>query len=115
PATSTGGAVASCRLYHFTDSEVIGSPTGTNDSIMAVDTFGTVQVFSFGTNIHEEIYVPSNFSNHPRFVVTADLGKSMWLCRVDRVAYTGGATTTGNMLTVDLSALNASEVVLHTT
>lgn len=115
PATMTPGSVASCRLYHFTDAETAGAPTGSSDQIMAVDTFGTVQLYAFGVNIHEEIYVPSNFASHPRFVVTGDDGKGMWLCRVDRVNYTGGLTTTGRMLTVDLSALTATEVVMHTT
>jgi hypothetical protein len=114
PTTSGSNTSASARLYHFTNTEDATNITGTVDAIFAVDTYGTVQTFAFGANIHEEIYVPSNFSSHPRFVVTAANGKRMWFCRIDRVAYTGGVTTTGNMLTVDLSGvLTANEEVMH--
>ncbi len=98
---------ASCRLYTFTDLEDGTNPTGTQDSIVAVDTFSGVQTFNFNTNIHEEIYVPANFSDEAIFAVTADSGTQLWICRTD---YREFSNNNSNMIEVDLSALGSGTV-----
>ncbi|MCA8939319.1 MAG: hypothetical protein KDB07_05915, partial [Planctomycetes bacterium] len=110
PANPPFTKQVSGRLYHGTNEET-QNLTGSSDFIAVFNTAGYAMVFEFGTNIMEEIYVPTHFSELPYFVVTSDARDRMWICRLDGGVFAG---SNNRIMEFDLTSLNG-ETVYHQT